>query len=65
MPFLLKTGCFPKLCNAFVAFDSTMLRFWGIPEVIEPYILCFQFVEQPLFVIQPIAIKIAAQVCAA
>ena len=30
-----------------------------------PYILCFQFVKQPLFVIQPIAIKIAAQVCAA
>ena len=36
-----ENGVFSKLCNAFVAVDSTMLRFWGIPEVIEPYILCF------------------------
>ena len=41
MPFLRKTGYFSKLYNAFVAVDSTMLRFWDIPEVIEPYILCF------------------------
>jgi len=65
MPFLVKIWCFPELCNAFVVVDSAMLRFWGMPEAIEHYILCFPFVKQPLFVIQPMATKTAAKVCAA
>ena len=38
MPFLVIIWCFPELCNAFVVVDSAMLRFWGVPEVIEHYI---------------------------